>query len=238
MSAPPVVDDLAQELSRLGWVSDLFVAGSLATGDYVAGVSDLDLVALVDGPATEDRTRRLIAVHRRLDAGAGSGLDVGCVYVATALLDDQDAKHPTWTHRSLVSRGLSGIVRAELVLHGYAVFGRQPADVLPAVTRDDVREAARAEVTGYWATAARHPLWWLDPVMPDLGLTAMARGRHAMATGELLTKSRAIEAAQAPPWLVEQMRARRRGERVTSPRLRSAYIAWLDTRRTVAVARR
>lgn len=46
------------------------------------------------------------------------------------------------------------------------------------------------ELAGYWTRAARHPLWWLDPVMPDLGLTPMARGRYAVSTGELLSKTR------------------------------------------------
>ena len=42
---PPVVRQLAERLVDIGWVTDLLVAGSLATGDYVPGVSDLDLVA-------------------------------------------------------------------------------------------------------------------------------------------------------------------------------------------------
>jgi Nucleotidyltransferase domain len=233
-STSEVVDELARRLLRLDWVTDLFVGGSLATGDYVPGVSDLDLVALVNRPVDVDRTAILTALHRELDEGVGSGQDLGCVYVDSAELDDLEASHPMWTHGSLVRRSLSRVARAELVLHGYQVFGRPPSDVLPSMSRTDVREAARSELAGYWARAARHPLWWLDPVMPDLGLTSMARGRHAMSTGELLTKTRAIEEANAPDWLIEDMRARRRGENAVSPRLRSALIGWRDTRRTVA----
>lgn len=235
---PEAVDELARELATLGWVSELLVGGSLATGDYVPGVSDLDLVALVDGPMGEERRAAVSTLHRALDAGVGSGQDCGCVYVDRARLDDLEALHPTWTHGSLVDRILSGITRAELVLHGYAVLGRPPGEVLPPMAGDDVREAARAEITGYWARAVRHPLWWLEPVMPDLGLTAMARGRYAMSTGELLTKSDAIGQAHAPGWLLAQMSARRRGEAVRSPRVRAALIAWNDARRTVAGARR
>jgi hypothetical protein len=110
--------------------------------------------------------------------------------------------------------------------------------VLPEVTDDDVRAAARAELCGYWAYAARRPLWWLSPVIADLGLTSMARGRHALATGQLLTKTKAIEQAHAPAWLKDQLRARRQGQPVTSPRARTALIAWRDARRTVAAARR
>jgi hypothetical protein len=232
----PVVAEFGGRLAGLGWISDLFVGGSLATGDYVPGVSDLDLVALVDGPVGTSRQATLTAVHSHLDEGAGFGLDLGCVYVEAATLSDVRLKHPTWTHGSLVQRILSGIARAELVRHGHAVFGRPPRDVLPPMSDDDVREAARAELTGYWAWAARRPWMWLDPVIADLGLTSMARGRYALSNGALLTKSLAVEQAHAPAWLVDQLRARRRGEDLTSPRLRTALIAWRDARRTVARA--
>lgn len=201
----------------LGWVTDLLVGGSLATGDYAPGISDLDLVALVDGPVDTTRQVVLAELHRGLDEGTGLGLKLGCVYVDRARLLDLEALHPTWSHGSLVQRILSGVARAELVRHGYAVFGRAPLDVLPAMSADDVREAARAELTGYWTWAARRPTLWLDPVIADLGLTSMARGRHTLATGELLTKTRAIEQADAPAWLIDQLRSRRRGEDVTSP---------------------
>jgi hypothetical protein len=235
--SPPVVEELGSRLVALGWVTDLLVGGSLATGDYAPGISDLDLVALVDGPVDTARQVVLAALHRGLDEGTGLGLKLGCVYVDRARLLDLEALYPTWSHGSLVQRILSGVARAELVRHGYAVFGRAPLDVLPAMSADDVREAARAELTGYWTWAARRPTLWLDPVIADLGLTSMARGRHTLATGELLTKTRAIEQADAPAWLIDQLRSRRRGEHVTSPRVRTALIAWRDARRTVARAR-
>jgi len=235
---PPVVHDLAERLDALEWVTDLMVAGSLATGDYLPGVSDLDLVALTEGPVGAARQESLARLHRELDQGVAQGLDLGCVYVDAGALADPAASHPTWTHGSLVQRILSAVTRAELVRHGFAVLGRPPTAVLPQVTDDDVRRAAYAELCGYWARAARRPLWWLDPVIADLGLTSMARGRYALQTGQLLTKTQAIEQAQAPAWLKDQLRARWRGERVTSPRVRTALIAWRDARRTVADARR
>jgi hypothetical protein len=236
--APPAVCHLAERLDGLGWVTDLLVAGSLATGDYVPGVSDLDLVALTAGPVGAARQQTLAGLHHELDQGAAHGLDLGCVYVDAGRLADPGALHPMWTHGSLVQRTLSGVTRAELVRHGFAVLGRQPAAMLPEVTDDDVRRAARAELCGYWAHAARRPLWWLSPVIADLGLTSMARGRHALQTGQLLTKTQAIEQAHAPAWLKDQLRARRRGQPVVSPRVPTALIAWRDARRTVAGARR
>ena len=51
-------------VAELGWVLDLFVAGSLATGDYVLGVSDLDLVALTARPTDELRQAILTQLHQ------------------------------------------------------------------------------------------------------------------------------------------------------------------------------
>lgn len=237
-TSPRAVHDLGAELSGLGWVSDLMVAGSLATGDYLAAISDVDLVALVDGPVGPGRQATLAAVHRRLDEGSGAGLKVGCVYVDAATIRDTGMPHPTWTHGQLVHRILSGITRAELVRHGYQVFGRPPREVFPAVSADDIRAAARAELTGYWAWVVRRPWLWLDPALAELGLTSMARGRHGLDHGELLTKTRAVERAHAPAWLLGRLRARRRGEAVALPRIRTAVAAWRDARRTVAGAGR
>jgi hypothetical protein len=79
---------------------------------------------------------------------------------------------------------------------------------------------------------------FLNPIMVDLGLTGMARGRHTLRTGELLTKSAAIEQAAAPSWLIEQLRGRRRGEAVSYPRVRAGLVAWRDVRRTTLMAKR
>jgi len=233
---PPAITVLADRLSQLSWVRDLFVAGSLATGDYVPGVSDLDLVAVVDGAVDGPRLASLVAVHRELDGGIAAGLDLGCVYVDDRSLPDRHALHPTWTHGELVRRKLSGVTRVELVRHGFEVIGRPPQEVLPPVTDADVRCAARAELCGYWARATHRPSMWLNPVIADLSLTSMARGRYALRTGALLTKTQAVEAAAAPRWLIEQLRARRRGDEVTSPRLLTGWIAWRDARRTVRAA--
>lgn len=236
-AVPRAVTSLSARLTELGWVRDLLVAGSLATGDYVSGVSDLDLVAVVDGAVDEAREVCLIRVHEELDRGEAAGADLGCVYVEESRLAEAPVLHPTWTHGGLVHRILSEVTRAELVRHGFAVYGRPPTALLPPMTDDQVRVAARAVLCGYWAWAARRPCMWLNPVIADLGLTSMARGRHALRTGKLLTKTQAIGEADAPPWLIDHLRARRRGERVVSPRLRTGWIAWRDVQRTTRAAR-
>ena len=237
-ATPDAVEHLARRLLALGWVTELFVGGSAATGDHHRGISDLDLVAVVVGPIDTARRSALVALHRELDETDAASARLGCTYVDGSRLSETTRRHPTWTHGELVDRPLSGIARAELVRHGFAVLGRPPQDVLPAVSDDDVRRAAHEELAGYWSRAARRPWWWLDPVIADLGLTSMARGRHALATGQLITKTAAIELTAAPGWLRADLRARRNGAPVRSPRIRTAVIAWRDARVTTAAARR
>lgn len=231
----PAVAALAERLGTLAWVRGLYVAGSLATHDYVPGVSDLDLVALTDGSPD---TALLTSIHGELDAGVAAGADLGCAYVAVDQRDDHEAPHPTWTHGRMVHRPLTTIPRVELAVHGLTVFGEDVRTAFPPVTEDDIRRAAREEVCGYWAEAVRHPAWWiLEPEIAELGLTAMARGRHAVEHGRLLTKTASIQEAAAPAWLRDRLRARRRGDSAPLPRLRTAWIAWNDARRTVASLR-
>lgn len=212
-------------------MSDLFVAGSLALDDYIPAVSDIDLVAVTDAPLDRARQQSLTALHRDVDERS-SNARLGCIYVQEGRLTDHHARHPTWTHGTFVRRGLSGITRAELTCHGFAVFGRDPRSLLPAMSVEEVRAAARAEVLGYWASASRRPWMWLNPEIADLGLVSMARARYTIQTGRLLTKTSAVEHVRAPEWLVDDVRARRTGEHFASPRLRTAWFAWRDTRRT------
>jgi hypothetical protein len=112
-------------------VADLLVGGSLAAGAYRAGVSDIDLIALTKQPVDAACRSAIIAIHRSLESTTAAGVNLGCAYVATSVLTDPTARHPTWTHGALVERPLSGITRAELVRYGFAVFGRPPETVLP-----------------------------------------------------------------------------------------------------------
>ncbi len=47
----------------------------------------------------------------------------------------------------------------------------------------------------------------------------MARSRYTLANGDLFSKTQAIERADAPVWLINQLRSKRRGENLTSPHL-------------------
>jgi hypothetical protein len=230
-----IVAEFGQRLTDLGCVKTLQVGGSLATGDHRAGVSDLDLVALTAGPLTAEQRVGLISIHEAVPPAA----KLGCTYVPAHQVGALTQEHATWTHGQLIQRRLSGIARAELVQHGYAVFGREPTEVWPSMSAEDVSRAAADELTGYWSWAVRRPWLWFSTDQIDLAVTTMLRARHTLATGELISKSAALEEAQpadVPGRLIQAVRARRndQAQGVAGRVPLDALAAWRLTRRTIA----
>ncbi|GAA0803441.1 hypothetical protein [Spirilliplanes yamanashiensis] len=184
----------------------LYVGGSLASGDYRPGISDVDAVAVVAAAPPDDA---LTALHRR--AGAPK---LHCAYLVAGEADDPDREHPYWAVGELWRRPVGGIARAELHAFGITVFGPPPAAFVPPLPPAAVRAAARAELTGFWAGATARPELWLEDLYVDLGLTTLARVRATVTTGRLVTKREAIDdlpALGVPPDLAAEIRARREG---------------------------
>lgn len=231
----PAVDEFIGAVVRLGWIDDVWLSGSLAAGDHRPGVSDIDLVAVMTTVPTGDQLHELERIHRHIDATVGRSAALGCTYVTEDGLEARRATHPTWTHGHLVNRWLSSIARAELLGHGIALVGRDPRSVLAPMQPDEISQAARDELEGYWSWAARRPWLFLEPATADLALISMARIRHTIATGSLVTKSRAIPAIRAPRAVVNDVRRRRTGSNGALPVAPVlALHAWRDTRRTIA----
>lgn len=63
LAAAPFVSDFSELVREWVVLEALYVGGLLATGDYRAGVSDVDVVALVRGPFDAEARRRLRRHH-------------------------------------------------------------------------------------------------------------------------------------------------------------------------------
>jgi hypothetical protein len=208
----PVVAALDAALADT--VQGLYVAGSVASGDYRPGVSDIDAVALVDPPPAPATRRVLVATHEHL-LRAPSGAHLHCAYVARRHLGDGAYRHWTWAFDELFRRPFSSIARAELLADPVVVRGPRPAQWLPAMGSDDLRAAARAELRGYWTRAVRRRSIWQQDVYVDHGLTTVARADLTIRDGRLVTKSEAIEhlvELGLASELVDGVRSRRDGE--------------------------
>jgi predicted nucleotidyltransferase len=230
----PVVDALVADLASRGGVRDVWLHGSLATGDHRPGVSDIDVVAITTRPLGASDVGDIERMHRHLDATWPESA-LGCTYVDAGRLSTPGTRHPTWTHGRRVERRLSAMVRAELLDHGQVLLGREPAAALAPMSRDEVKDAVREELTGYWSWAARRPWLFLRSEIGDLALLSMARARITLASGALVSKDEAMAHVRAPRRVVDGLSDRRAGG---SPSLPVAPVlahhAWHDTRRTIA----
>ncbi len=211
----PVVGELAAALGDA--VQGLYVGGSVASGDYRPGVSDIDAVALVERPPDPARRLHLTDTHQRLGRGATGAADLHCAYVSRRHVGDGAYRHWTWAFEELFRRPFSGIARAELLADPVVVHGSAPSGWLPAMTVTDVRDAARSELSGYWTRALRRRAIWQQDVYVDHGVTTVGRADLTIRDGGLVTKTDAIAHLAdlgLPAEILDGVRRRRDGEDV------------------------
>ncbi|GAA2660170.1 nucleotidyltransferase domain-containing protein [Paractinoplanes durhamensis] len=213
LAVAPVVPGFGTAIHSVARVVAFYAGGSIGSGDYRPGISDLDLVAVVEAPLTRYRRARLRELHRVIGPAK-----LHCAYVPADDLADIAAKHVNWAHEQMFRRPLSGIARGELHQFGVTVSGPPPAELIPPVSREQLAEAARDELRGYWAGAVRRTTVWRTDLHVDLGLTTVSRADETIATGRLITKREAIDRLPSlgvPDTLADEIRRRRAGERVT-----------------------
>ena len=224
LSVAPVVPHFAKAIREVAGVTAFYAGGSIGSGDYRPGISDLDLVAVIGAPLTRARRDRLRTLHRTLGVAK-----LHCAYVDISDISDVSRKHVTWAHERLFRRPLSGISRAELHQFGVTVYGPEPEDVVPPVGRDDLAEAARVELRGYWTGAVRRARVWRTDLHVDLGLTTVSRADVTIADGRLITKREAIDRLPSlgvSAELTDEIRRRRAGEAVvlSEPEIRARAV--------------
>ncbi len=209
--------ELAASLEPILAPAGVYAGGSLGSGDYVPGVSDLDLVAIVATALSRPQQEALGRMHRRLRREPEAA-KLHCHYVVASQIGDFGAAHQMWDGQRFRPRKFTGVARAELLRSGLMIAGAPPGTLIPPVSETDLRDAVRGELTGYWTAATQwRTLWWRDNFV-DLGLLTLPRASAALASGELITKTQAIEGLEAfsvPARLIEEVSRRRGGEPVS-----------------------
>jgi hypothetical protein len=189
----PVVADFAASVSAIVQVEAVYAAGSLASGDYQAASSDLDLVAVVAAPFAAGQRAQLRRFHRAFRRDRPEAAKLHCTYLPRERTADPVCRHMTWSHGRMHRRRLSVITRAELLRFGITVLGPPPADFFSTVEKDELQAVIRADLAGFWASAVRRRWEWRRDDYVDLGLLTIARAEAALTSGELITKTQAIE---------------------------------------------
>ncbi|MFF5478631.1 nucleotidyltransferase [Streptomyces sp. NPDC012935] len=185
--------------------------GSLAGGDYQEGRSDLDLIAVVDGPLTPRTIWQVAKVHARLRSEPLARL-LHCTYLTPGTADDADRRHLTWAHEQLFKRTVTPVTRRELQTFGRVLHGRAPAGLLPPVADRELGEFVVRDQRDFWRAAVDNASLWTRDVWVDLGVITYARASVTLRDGRLISKREALDLLPglgAPVELVEDIRRRR-----------------------------
>lgn len=209
----------------------LWAHGSLATGDFVPGRSDLDLVAFIAAAVTGSQRLGLQRLHETLIRQEPLAAGLHCAYMVSGDQADVSRDHPTWAHGELYDRVVSPVSRRELLQGGLCLLGPTPGTVIPAVADSELASYVRADLRGYWYPKTDLPELWRSDIWVDLGMITLARAATTLRDGRLITKKEALDVLAslgAPDDLLSDIRTRRYG---TAP---LSSDEWLATRGSLA----
>ncbi|MBE1492461.1 nucleotidyltransferase domain-containing protein [Plantactinospora soyae] len=145
-------------------VRSVILHGSLATGDFIPGRSDIDLLVIVDGTLPDEHVAALEDLVRRADPGGASGIDL---HVVTEDVAGTPARVPPMElhvgRYDSLSIGVEVESRvaaapdlpAELSMaraDGRALVGVAPTDAIAPVPAEWIRERGR-----HWLTTWQSP---------------------------------------------------------------------------------
>lgn len=134
--------------------------GSLATGGFRPGRSDIDLLAIVDSGLSDPRMDDLEAMVRQADIGPGAGIDLHVVTAETAATPTRTPPlelhvgRYDWTSFGVeVARRVAAVPDLIVELStarsdGRALYGAEPPDVIGPVPAEWITERGR-----HWLTA-------------------------------------------------------------------------------------
>jgi streptomycin 3"-adenylyltransferase len=214
---PPVIKSFVANLAAIfnERLLGVYLGGSYAMGDFVDGTSDYDLLVVVEGDLSAGDLDALAALHDRLARDDPDARRLEVDYAPRHLLVPRGTTAPVpgvydgRFQRDITEIMLSADNLANMRWHGIVVYGAPASEVLPDVTPDDVRAAARHMA--------------LDGAGPCAGereaaseLLNLARSLASMESGQPTTKSQGAAWALADlddRWrpVVERALAVRRG---------------------------
>ena len=179
----PLLSRFAADAGGVLPLTALWAHGSLALGDYQAGRSDLDLIALTGTTPASEQEQGLRRVHEALHRQVPLAEKLHCSYVVGSDLGDARRSHLTWAHGELFERIVSPVTRRELCHGGLSLLGPDPATAVPPVTDEELADYISGDMRDYWYPKTAVPELWLQDIWVDLGLLTFARATVTLREG-------------------------------------------------------
>ena len=108
----PVVARFAGSLGAVVDLVAFYAGGSLGTGDFRPGVSDLDLAAVVAAAPDPAAEAALTRLHQELAEADDAAAKLHCFYLPRDRLADPAEEQLNWAHGELYRRPFTVVARA------------------------------------------------------------------------------------------------------------------------------
>jgi hypothetical protein len=187
----------------------MYLAGSLALGDFTAG-SDVDVVVATEGALTDETFAALGTMHDRLAASGMRWSDqLEVIYIPVAALRRYDPAHATHPY---LGRGLGEHLRKITFLpdgvahrvvlrdRGITLAGPPAATLIDPISPDELRAAQIELMRSWWAPMASESAaadFLRQRGHQSLAVLTMCRVLYTLRTGKITSKSAAAQWGQA-----------------------------------------
>jgi hypothetical protein len=202
-------------------LAGLYLRGSLVTGDFRPESSDVDLLAVTHQRVRDEEFARLAALHTAIAASDhpfAQRIEIEYIdraalrhYVAGQRFPGLGQGEPLMWHE----HGANWVLERWLLrAAGIALFGPLPVTLIDPIARDEVVAATHTRLQQWaaWAANRDDPEWQWPRRHKFYVVETVCRALHTLATGEIVSKPRAVAWARQTlpaPWpeLVARSRA-------------------------------
>ncbi|MGH2537958.1 MAG: aminoglycoside adenylyltransferase domain-containing protein [Candidatus Promineifilaceae bacterium] len=191
----------------------LYLYGSLASGGFEPGRSDVDFLVVSDGPLPAELTPALQALHSRLGADHPDwAARLEGSYIPRPALRRHDPAQARHLHLAIEANGQLRLEahasdwifqRHILREQGVVLAGPPPATFIDPVGPADLRRAVLDILAEWWAGMPADPAPLQGLGYPAYAVLTMCRALYTLEHGALVTKAAAARWAQqalGPPW--------------------------------------
>ncbi|NIM95837.1 MAG: DUF4111 domain-containing protein [Anaerolineales bacterium] len=202
----------------------LYVYGSLASGDFNPGRSDVDFVVITDGELPEEMHSTLESMHARI---TGSGLKWASKlegsYIPQAAIrryDPSNARHPALRMDGTFDvdfHGSDWIIQSHMIREqGIALAGPNPQILIDPVEPEDLRQAVLGTLHEWWEPQLDDITLLRSNEYQAYAVLTMCRMLYTLEFGKVNPKTAAAKWAQqtlGERWapLIEEALAWQRG---------------------------
>lgn len=225
----------------------LYLTGSLTYGDFNPESSDIDFLAIMKEPLSQDQLQQIIKMHNRIGTSNPKWAKrIEGSYITTAMLEEAPPPKKPETTRPYINEGNFWqpfppygnewtINLYVLYENGIALIGPDPKEIIAPVSIEAVREASRRDLYEEWEPKLKDTAWLENSHYQAYIILTMCRILYRATHTDVASKKVASTWGKkelGKPWsdLIEKAEKWRHGLQMNSLDETIAFIRFMMTK--------